>query len=72
MSDSSIVQDMRRRADAADAKAAQYRRAGRDNEADAAARDAMRWRQVAAGSPRIWAEADQLVALAAHSNGEAR
>lgn len=72
MSDSSIVQDMRRRADAADAKAAGYRRAGRHDEADAAAQDAKRWRQLAAGAPAVFAEADGLLVLTATSATEER
>lgn len=70
MSDSSIVQDMRRRADAADAKAAGYRRAGRHDEADAAAQDAKRWRQSASKAPAVWAEADKAMALAGWMAGE--
>jgi hypothetical protein len=62
MSDSSIIQSMRRSAAAAERQAAQYRRAGRDDDADAAAKDAKRWLQAASVSPRIWAEADRVVA----------
>lgn len=70
MPDFTIVRSLRRSAEGAEHQAEQYRRVGRDDDADAAAKDGRRWRLLAARAPELFAEADQLVALAANGAGE--
>lgn len=68
--DAAVVQSMRRSAAAADAAAARYRKAGRHDDADKAAKQASRWRQSATAAPTVFAEADQAAACAAYSARE--
>ena len=70
MSDSTVIQSMRRSAEAAERQAAQFRRVGRHDDADSAAKDARRWRQLASRGPEVFAEADRVAACAAHAAGE--
>ena len=70
MADFTIVRSLKRSADAAEHQAEQYRRAGRNDDADDAARDGRRWRLLASRAPELFAEADHEVACAAYSAGE--
>lgn len=70
MPDFTIVRSLKRSAEAAERQAEQYRRAGRHDDADAAAEDARRWRQLAVRAPEVFAEADRVAACASHAAGE--
>jgi hypothetical protein len=69
MADFTIVRSLKRSAEAAEHQAEQYRRVGRHDDADDAAKDGRRWRMLADRAPALFAEQD-CAGLAATAKAE--